>query len=138
MKIIKLSLLFPILLMFLCSCQSSSEKTDNEFAQKFEGDWKLVRLIGKNGVDDSVVEKFPITINVEDTTFLFRQATQYGQATYRNWIFEDSILLLPYSNSLMQEDTLFFKVLTLDTKNLVLQRRDSSFTGFDTLYLERY
>jgi hypothetical protein len=138
MKIIKSFLLLSILPIILFSCQSNSEKKTDEFAQKFEGGWKLSRLTGKHGVADSVVKKFPVTLNVEDTAFLFRQATQYGQATYRNWIFEDSILLLPYSNSSMKEDTLIFKVLELTEKQLILQRKDSSTIGFDTLYFGRY
>jgi hypothetical protein len=138
MKIIKLLLTFSILFIVLFSCQSNSEKTTDGFAKKFEGDWKLKHLTGKRGVADSVVEKFPVTLQVEDTAFLFRQATQYGQTTYRNWTFEDSTLLLPYSNSSIQEDTLFFKVLGLNDKQLILQRNDSLTTGFDTLYFERY
>ncbi len=138
MKIIKLSLFFFILGITLFSCQSNSEKKTSEFKKNFEGDWKLKHLTGKRGVSDSVIKKFPITLQVEDTAFLFRQASQYGQVTYRNWAFEDSILLLPYSNSSRQEDTLNFKLLKLTEKELVLQRKDSSNVGFDTLYFERY
>jgi hypothetical protein len=138
MKIIKPFLLLSILSIILFSCQSNSEKNTDEFAKKFEGGWKLSRLTGKRGVADSVIKKFPVTLNVEDTAFLFRQATQYGETTYRNWSFEDSILCLPYSNSSRKEDTLIFKVLGLNEKQLVLQRKDSSNIGFDTLYFEKY
>ena len=138
MKTIKSLFLLSILSISLFSCQSSFEKRADDFAKKFGGDWKLAHLTGKRGVADSVVEKFPITLNVEDTAFLFRQATQYGQVTYRNWSFEDSILLLPYSNTSRKEDTLRFKLLKLTEKELVLQRKDSSSIGFDTLYFERY
>lgn len=138
MKIIKSFLFLSILPIIFFSCQFNSEKKTDEFAKKFEGGWKLSRLTGKRGVADSVVKKFPVTLNVEDTAFLFRQATQYGETTYRNWAFEDSILLLPYSNSSMQEDTLSFKLLELNEKQLILQRKDSSAVGFDTLYFERY
>lgn len=138
MKIINSILLLFILSFFLFSCQTTSEKTVDSFSKKFEGDWKLKRLTGKHGVDDTVITNFPVTLNVEDTVFLFRQATQYGQATYRNWMFEDSTLLLPYSNASRKEDTLNFKLLKLSEKELILQRKDSSNTGFDTLYFERY
>lgn len=138
MKIIKL--FFPICVLFLTlfSCQSSSEKAATAFTKKFEGDWKLISLTGKRAIADSVIKKFPVTLNVEDSTFLFQQATQYGQATYRNWIFKDSILLLPYSNPQRQEDTLNFKLLSLTDKELVLQRKDKTSLAFDTLYFERY
>jgi hypothetical protein len=138
MKIIKSLLALSILFTILFSCQSSSEKIADEFAKKFEGDWKLARLTGKRGVADSVVKNFPVTLQVEDTAFLFRQASQYGQVTYRNWSFDDSVLLLPYSNASRQEDTLHFKLLEITEKELVLQRKDSSNVGFDTLYFERY
>ncbi|WP_375558608.1 hypothetical protein ACE193_12700 [Bernardetia sp. OM2101] len=140
MHITKLLLLFSTLFVFLFSCQTTSENTIEIFTKKFEGDWKLARLTGKRGVADSIVAKFPVTLNVEDTTFLFRQATQYGGTTYRNWIFEDSILLLPYRSHLMGEDTLNFKVLSINEKTLILQRNDSIRigAGFDTLYFERY
>ena len=138
MKTIKSFLLLAILSFFLFSCQNNSEKMKNEFAKKFEGSWKLFRLTGKRGVADSVIKKFPVTLNVEDTAFLFRQATQYGGTTYRNWIFEDSILLLPYSNPSRKEDTLKFKVLGLNLEQLILQRRDSLLIEFDTLYFEKY
>jgi hypothetical protein len=138
MKIIKSLLVLSILVISLFSCQNNSEKATDGFAEKFEGDWKLARLTGKRGVADSIIEKFPITLQVEDTAFLFRQASQYGQVTYRNWIFEDSILLLPYSNASIKEDTLNFKLLELNEKQLILQRKDSLLVGFDTLYFERY
>lgn len=140
MQIIKSFLLLSILSFFLFSCQTTSEKTMDNFSKKFEGDWKLKHLTGKRGVADSVVEKFPVTLQVEDTAFLFRQATQYGGTTYRNWIFEDSILLLPYSNPSRKEDTLKFKILKLNEKQLILQRNDSIRVGagFDTLYFEKY
>lgn len=138
MKTIKSLLVLSILFTTLFSCQNNSEKTTDGFAKKFEEDWKLARLTGKRGVADSVIKKFPVTLQVEDTAFLFRQATQYGQATYRNWSFEDSILSLPYSAHPMGEDTLKFKVLELKEKELILQRKDSTNTGFDTLYFEKY
>jgi hypothetical protein len=138
MKTIKSLLLLSILVLSLFSCQSNSEKQTDDFAKKFEGDWKLARLTGKRGVADSVVKNFPVTLQVEDTAFLFRQASQYGQVTYRNWSFNDSVLLLPYSNASRKEDTLHFKLLELNEKQLILQRKDSSNIGFDTLYFERY
>ncbi len=138
MKTIKSFLLLSALITILFSCQSNSEKKTDEFAKKFDGSWKLKKLKGKRAVQDSIIAKFPVTLNVEDTAFLFRQATQYGQVTYRNWSFEDSILLLPYSNTSRQEDTLSFKVLGLNERELILERKDSLNAGFDTLYFERY
>ncbi len=82
MKIAKLLLLLSIVSTFLFSCQTNSGKVAAAFSEKFEGDWKLIRLDGKRGVADSVVKKFPITLNVEDTAFLLRQATQYAGTTY--------------------------------------------------------
>lgn len=127
-----------LLLSILFSCQSNSEKATANFAKKFEGDWKLIHLKGKRGVADSVVKNFPVTLNVEDTAFLFRQATNFAGTTYRNWIYEDLILLLPYSNASRQEDTLRFRLLQLTEKELILERKDSSNVGFDTLYFEKY
>ncbi len=132
------SILFTVLVTFLISCQSSSEKATANFAKKFEGDWKLIYLKGKHGVADSVVKKFPVTLNVEDTAFLFRQATNFAGTTYRNWIYEDLILLLPYSNAERKEDTLRFRLLQLTEKELILERKDSSNVEFDTLYFEKY
>ena len=133
MKTIKSFLFLSILFTVLFSCQTNSEKKTNEFSKKFQGFWKLSRLTA-----DSVVAKFPVTLNVEDTAFLFRQTTQYGETTYRNWIFENSTLLLPYSNSSRKEDTLKFKVLEINEKQLTLQRKDSISVEFDTLYFEKY
>ena len=138
MKIIKLHFFLSILFISLYSCQSRSEKNKTAFAKDFEGDWKLARLTGKHEVADSIIKKFPVTLNVEDTAFLFRQATQYGQVTYRNWDFEDSTLILPYSNNSRKEDTLCFKVLDINETALILQRKDNNFIGFDTLYFEKY
>ena len=135
MRIVQL--LSFLLFLGIFACQKNSEQ-NTEFAKAFEGDWKLKKLTGERRVADSVIKKFPVTLNVKDTAFLFRQATQYGQATYRNWIFEDSMLLLPYSNAEMQEDTLFFKVLNINEKELTLQRQNKMLKGFDTLYFERY
>lgn len=137
MKTTKLVLILFILSISSFSCQTAAEKKTDEFTKKFEGGWKLARLTGKRAVADSVVSKFPVTLNVEDTAFLFRQSTQYGETTYRNWVFEDSILLLPYSNRSMKEDTLRFRLLELTEKQLILQRKDSV-SGFDTLYFEKY
>ena len=133
-----LSILFTVLVTFLFSCQSNSEKATANFAKKFDGDWKLIHLKGKRGIADSVIEKFPVTLNVEDTAFLFHQATNFAGTTYRNWIFEDLILFLPYSNAERKEDTLHFRLLQLTEKELILERKDSLNVEFDTLYFERY
>lgn len=136
MKSTYLFLCFVLSILF--SCQSNLEKSNEEFARKFEGDWKLKRLTGEHEVADSVVEKFPVTLNVKDSAFLFKQATQYGQATYRNWIFDGTNLLLPYSTHLMGEDTLNFRLLELNEKELVLERQNKDSEGLDTLYFEKY
>ncbi|WP_291721329.1 hypothetical protein [Bernardetia sp.] len=133
-----ISLFLFLVFSILSSCQNSLEKNNEEFAEKFEGDWQLKKLTGERGVADSVIEKFPITLSVEDTAFLLKQATQYGQTTYRNWVFDGSTLFLPYSNEEFQEDTLTFKLLKLNEKELTLERHNKDLEGLDTLYFEKY
>lgn len=126
-------ILIFLLFASLFSCQSNSTVT----IDKFIGDWQLISLKRKDAVEDSVVQRAETTLHFKDSSVSLRTPHYFGRDTkYRKWSLKDSTLSIPYRHDIYF-DTLDFRLIEIQSKKMILEKKSFDSLEMDTFYFER-